>query len=82
VTARNDRGARAQATPASLHRAEFQRHNNPPMTVSLQGTGTSKVRKAPSWPRSWANFNLLQLYYHRNAWANFHLLGQPNTFLA
>ena len=41
-----------------------------------------KVRKMPSWPRSWANFSLLQLYSHRNAWANLHLLGQPNTFLA
>ena len=40
------------------------------------------VRKIPSWPRSWANFSLLQLYFHRNAWANFHLSGQPNTFLA
>jgi hypothetical protein len=27
------------------------------------------VRKTPSWPRSWANFSLLQLYMysHRNA---------------
>jgi hypothetical protein len=43
------------------------------------------VRKTPSWPRSWANFCLLSLYSaysHRNAWANLHLLGQPNTFLA
>jgi hypothetical protein len=40
------------------------------------------VRKMPSWPRSWANFSLLQLYSHRNAWANLHLVGQPNTFLA
>jgi hypothetical protein len=24
----------------------------------------------------------LQLYSHRNAWANLHLLGQPNTLLA
>jgi hypothetical protein len=22
------------------------------------------------------------LYYHRNVWANLHILGQPNTFLA
>ena len=36
----------------------------------------------PSWPRSWANFSPLSLYSHRNAWANLHLLGQPNTFLA
>ena len=41
-----------------------------------------KVRKTPSWPRSWANFSILQLYSHRRGWANLHLLGQPNTFLA
>jgi hypothetical protein len=41
-----------------------------------------KVRKMPSWPRSWANFSPLQLYPHRNVWANLHLLGQPDTFLA
>ena len=41
-----------------------------------------KVRKTPSWPRSWANFSLLSLYSHRNAWTNLHLLGQPDTFLA
>jgi hypothetical protein len=29
-----------------------------------------------------ANFSLLQLYSRRSAWANLHLLGQPNTFLA
>ena len=40
-----------------------------------------KVRQMPSWPRSWANFSLLHLYAHRNAWANCDLLGQPNTFL-
>ena len=27
-----------------------------------------QVRKTPSWPRSWANFSLLWLYSHRNAW--------------
>jgi hypothetical protein len=41
-----------------------------------------QVRKTPSWPRSWANFSLLQLYSCRNAWANLHLLGQPHPFLA
>jgi hypothetical protein len=40
------------------------------------------VRKTSSWPRSWANFSLLQLYSLRKAWANLHLLGQPNSFLA
>jgi hypothetical protein len=31
---------------------------------------TPKVRNTPSRPRSWANFSLLYLYFHRNAWAN------------
>jgi hypothetical protein len=30
----------------------------------------------------WANFSLSRLYSHRNAWANLHRLGQPNTSLA
>jgi hypothetical protein len=46
------------------------------------GTRHAQVRKTPSWPRSWANFSLLWLYPHRNAWANFHMLGPPDTFLA
>jgi hypothetical protein len=41
-----------------------------------------EVRKTPSWPRSWANFSRLLLYSHWNAWANLHLLGRPDTFLA
>ena len=41
-----------------------------------------QVRTMPSWPRSLANFSRLQLYSHRNTWANLHLLGQPDTFLA
>jgi hypothetical protein len=40
------------------------------------------VRTTPCRPRSWANSSFLQLYPHRNAWANLHLLGQPNTVLA
>jgi hypothetical protein len=39
------------------------------------------ARKKPSWPRSWANRRLLQLYSPRDAWANLHLSGQPNNFL-
>jgi hypothetical protein len=31
---------------------------------------------------AWGQPRLLSLYSHRNAWANVHLLGQPNTFLA
>ena len=41
-----------------------------------------KVSKTPNWPRSWANFSLLELCYSCTAWANLHILGQPNTFLA
>ena len=40
------------AMPASLHRAEFRLHNNPPMAVSLQGTGTSRPCGADAlWQR-------------------------------
>jgi hypothetical protein len=35
----------------------------------------AKVRKMPSWPRSWANFSLLQLYSHRNAWGQLASSG-------
>ena len=48
----------------------------------LDAQGKEQVRKTPSWPRSWANCSLLWLYSHRNAWANLHLLGQLNNFLA
>jgi hypothetical protein len=49
--------------------------------LPLIGLGLGdQVRKTPSWPRSWANFSFL--YYHRNAWADSHRLGQPSTFLA
>jgi hypothetical protein len=41
-----------------------------------------QVRKTPSWPRSFANFSLLQPFPHSNAWGNPHILGQPDTFLA
>ena len=40
------------AMPASLHRAEFRRHNNPPMAVPLQGTGASQPCSANAlWQR-------------------------------
>ena len=42
----------------------------------------NQVRKTPSWPRRWANVGLFWMYSDKNAWANLHLLGQPNTFLA
>jgi hypothetical protein len=41
-----------------------------------------QVRTTSICPRSWASFSLLWLYSHPNAWANLHILGQPNTFLA
>ena len=41
-----------------------------------------QVRKTPRWPRSWANFRFLSLYSHRSAWANLHLLGQPEILPA
>ena len=42
----------------------------------------AKVRKTPCRLRSWANFSLLWLCSLRNAWADLHRLGQPNTFFA
>jgi hypothetical protein len=43
----------------------------------------AKVRKAPwSRPRSRVNSGPLWLYFRRDARANVHLLGQPDTFLA
>jgi hypothetical protein len=41
-----------------------------------------RVRKPPSRSRSWGNFSRLQLYSHRNAWANLSLSGRPDTVLA
>jgi hypothetical protein len=32
--------------------------------------------------RGWASFSLVWLHSHRNAWANLHLLGRPDTALA
>jgi hypothetical protein len=50
--------------------------------VTACGVATARgvVRKTPSWPRTWANFSLLQLYPYMywNAWADLHLLGQAN----
>jgi hypothetical protein len=43
--------------------------------------GAKQVRKTPCRSSSWADFSLLQLYSHRNSWANVHLLGQSNNFL-
>ena len=41
-----------------------------------------KVRKTPSWPRSWANFSLLWLCYHRDARANLCILWANLTPLS
>ena len=46
------------------------------------GLSKLQVRKTQRWPKGWANFSLLWLYCYWNTWANLHLLGQPNTFLA
>ena len=35
----------------------------------------AKVRRTPSWPRSWANSSPLWLHSRRSAWANLHRLG-------
>ena len=40
----------------------------------------SKVKKTPSWPRSWANFSPLWLCSHWNAWASWHILGALTPF--
>ena len=60
------------------------RRNLTAIELVYRGTPSSgaQVRTTPSWPRSWANLSLFCLYSHRNVWANSHLLGQPNTFLA
>jgi hypothetical protein len=47
-----------------------------------RGRRGRRSEKDPKLAQIWANFSLLSLYSHRNAWANLHLLGQPNTLLA
>jgi NADPH oxidase len=48
--------------------------------VKRASASFNKVRKTPSWPRSWANFSLLWLCSYWNAWANLHLLGHLTPF--
>ena len=36
------------------------------LVLTFCGAG-AQVKKTPRWPRSWANFSLLQLYSHMNA---------------
>ena len=57
-------------------------HEGEQSQADLLAAINAQVRKMPSWPRSWANFKLLQLYSHENAWASLHLLGQPNAINA
>ena len=52
------------------------------LLASLRLFEQQQVRKMPRWPRSWANCSRLSLHSHRRAWANLHVLGQPNSFLA
>jgi hypothetical protein len=66
---------------AWLRLGHNQTEDYPPQS-GLDLYSFSKVRKPPSWPRSWPNFSLRLLCSHRNVWANLYLLGQPNTFLA
>ena len=37
------------------------------LAVDARYTEQHKVRKTPSWAKSWANFSLLSLCFHRNA---------------
>ena len=53
-----------------------RKKENARLALSLRLRG--KVRKTPSWARSWANFNHLQLCSLRNARANRHLVGRPS----
>ena len=41
-----------------------------PSEADMRLAPDPEVREAPSWPRSWANFSLLSLLSHRDAWAN------------
>jgi len=67
------------------YQREFERAGNAHWEtckfVALRGDRLleRQVRETPSWPRRWANFSLFQLYSNRNAWADRHLLGQPDT---
>jgi hypothetical protein len=60
-------------------------------TYSAMGTKFAaiergQVRKtpanSPSWPRNWAKFSLSLALFPHESWANLHVLGQPDIFLA
>jgi hypothetical protein len=74
------RAARARSHTAPVRVSERERERE--HAAVARARAQTQVRKTPSWPRSWANSSRLQLYSHMNAWANLHLLGQPNTILA
>jgi hypothetical protein len=61
---------------------KLQEPKKPGKKLQIEPGFPGQVKKTPSLPRSLTNFSHLQLYSHMNAWANLHLLGQPNTFLA
>jgi hypothetical protein len=75
---------RAGQLQAQLKKAEHQlaaqkKEREKEIKLLRQVAKTQKeqlqVRETPSWSRSWANFSLLQLHPHRNAWANFYILA-------
>jgi hypothetical protein len=79
-------GVDVDVTDADGHSAlaRAAEHGRTEMVTFLLAAGAdleTKVRKTPSWPRSWASVSLLSLYPHRNARANLHILGQPDTLL-
>ena len=72
----------AAVSAADLPRVALLRATLGSIDASVGVSLFTEVRKTPSWPRSWANFSLSQLSSHRYAWANLHLLGQPDISLA
>jgi hypothetical protein len=78
------RGSEVGPTSAKLSLVHSLFHTNTADTKDTLFPSDAywQMRKTASRPRSWANFSLLSLCSHRNAWANLHLLGQPNTFFA
>jgi hypothetical protein len=65
-------------TPEAIANASF---GGPSGTDLMLTASTSvfiistKVRKMPSWPRTWANLSLFWLYPYGNAWAQLASFG-------
>jgi hypothetical protein len=57
-------------------------HPAPNQSTGKGGLNTTQGLCPNSARTKVTNFSLLHLYFHRNACANVHLMGQPNTFLA